>query len=114
MSEIKPLNAETKIEPSDNPFMKDFLLAQRKESELLMNSLEEAIKEKIYGAVRVYSPFRKIVYVEVYNDRFDFKYAYDEKQMRFHDTEMIVFDFLHHYRKEILKRYIKKEGGIEW
>ena len=91
----------------------DFLSEERKERELLMNKLEKAIKEKIYGAVRVYNPFKKYIHVEVYNDRFNFQYALEEQQIRLQDTEMIVFDFLCRYRKEVLKRYIKEVGGIE-
>ena len=108
---LKPYRANEEIEP--NPFVKDFLSEQRKEHEILMNKLEEAIKEKIYGAVRVYIPIRNHIYIEVYNDRFDFKYAIEEQQIKLHDTEIIVFDFLHKYRKEVLRRYIKEVGGIE-
>lgn len=110
MKVFKPLSEYTDVAPTGYPFGEDITTKHHREREQLMNNLEQAIKEKIHGAVRVRVQFGKYVEVEVYNDRFDFKYSFEEPQILLCDTEMIVFDFLYHYKESILKRYIKEEG----
>ena len=112
MSAVKPIifvKEETEIDPTLIEYA-NYLYDEERELNDLLLDLAKAISEKIYGVVRVYAPVGDYVRVEVYNDRFDFNYEFNKSFFNGGDIRLIVYDFLHYYREDILDRYLKKGG----
>lgn len=79
----------------------------------LIPLLEKMISKKVIGNVIVMIGSMGGITVRIANKEFVFGYSFERIILYECSIERIVDDCLYHYKKEIVKRYIKEEGMIE-
>ena len=107
MKEFKPFDKSSEIEPVSIDW-KEYLFEKQKRKDEILTKIEEAIKEYVYGTVRAYHVYNgTAIKIEVYNDKFDYEYFFEARQLDYIDINMLVYDFICAYRIEVIKRYFK-------